>query len=633
MDCVLPAATPRGVEPTRNTRRAGLRIKEAAVTGLAAEVAESSHQPEPSGAAVRSSRAPMVLTLIYYVLGAILVTGQLWEDPASRWQTGDIQDVNQATWFMRYTATAIEHFRLPALLTSAMNAPHTVNMMWNTSLLLPGSVLSPVTILFGPQAALNVLLVIGMAGSAASMLYVLRRWGASMLAAGLGGALYGFSPALVNSGVGHYSLELGLLLPLLLDRLLRIVTGKGSPVRNGIWLGVLAAAQLFISEEGLVDAVIAAVIMLVVVIASRPRQVRERLLPALTGLGAAAVIALVLCARALWVQFHGLVAKGASATVVILYDGHMTNLGTLPYAFVTPAKSVLLHTSGTAYSAAHYPQPTPEYLAYLGIPLIIVLLAAIVYFWRDMIIRVAGITCIALEWLGMGAKPMVPGTVSLPGFLLPWQYAQHLPLLGGMVPDRLAILADGGAAVVLAFAIDRARSAKPFVNWRHGAQAVTAIAVLALLPLIPAPYHTAKVDTVPAGWQATFAALHLTPQSRVMLAPYPYAGASEMLRYTAATGEPGVMIGGDFIAPDEPGRLSRAGRSGMNPLSRYIDALYAHTPGAVRPPAAVINADLAAMDPAGVMAVTSPTSPMGQFLIQILGPPTTQIGQVLGWRR
>ena len=183
----------------------------------------------------------LVLTIAFYLLGAFFVTGRLWINPAGRWQTGDIQDVDQATWFMRYTATAVGHFQLPALMTTAMNAPHGVNLMWNTSLLLPGVVVAPVTLLFGPQVSLSLLLVLGFAGSATSMFYVLRRWGASSMAAVLGGALYGFSPALVNSGIGHYSLVLAMVLPLILDRLLRIVTGQGRLVRNGIWLGALEA--------------------------------------------------------------------------------------------------------------------------------------------------------------------------------------------------------------------------------------------------------------------------------------------------------------------------------------------------------------------------------------------------------
>ena len=118
---------------------------------------------------------------------------------------------------------------------------------------------------------------------------------------------------------------------------------------------------------------------------------------------------------------------------------------------------------------------------------------AVIRFWRNLTIRIAGLTCVLLEWLGLGAKPLIAGTPTLPGFLLPWQYLQHLPLLGGMVPDRLCILADAAAAVVLAFALDRARTAMPFAGWRDGAMVATGIAVLALLPLVPAPYVTAPV--------------------------------------------------------------------------------------------------------------------------------------------
>ncbi len=610
--------------------------EEAAVTGLAAKVTKSSSPPEASKTLSRRTTNFMILTMACYLVGGFFVTGLLWLHPTGRWQVGDIQDVDQANWFLRYTALAFEHFRLPALVTTAMNAPHTVNMMWNTSLLLPGMVVAPITLLFGTQASLTALLVIGLAGSAASMYYVLRHWRCSLIAAALGGALYGFSPALVNSGIGHYSLVLAMLPPLIIDRALRILVGDGRPVRNGLWLGVLAAAQLFISEESLVDTAIAAGIVLVLLVACRPRLVRERLKPSLIGLGTGAVTALVLGARGLWVQFHGVTVKGASATVVIQYNGHLTNLGTLPYAFFDPTgATVLLRTGASAQITSSYPQPIPEYLAYLGVPLIILLLVAIIYFWRNLTIRVAGLTFLLLEWLSLGAKPIIAGTKTLPSFLLPWQFVQHLPVMGGMVPDRLCILADAGAAVVLAFALDQARTtAKPFVNWRDGSKIATGVAMLALVPLIPVPYTVAPVSPVPVGWQATFTALHLKPDARVLLAPYPWAGTSEMMRWAGTTGEPQVMIGGDFIAPDKPGRQSRAGRSGLNAMGIYIDKLYARTPDAAsyRPPPAVVKAELAEMDPAAVVAATRSTSPMGQYLISVFGQPTTQIGNVLGWR-
>jgi hypothetical protein len=578
-------------------------------------------------------RLAAILTV--YLGGAFFVTSTLWVHPTGLLQAGDPEDVDQATWFLRYIATAIEHFRLPALITTAMNAPHSVNLMWNTSLLLPGIVITPVTALFGAQAALTTLLVIGFAGSAASMYYVLRRWQASQLGAAVGGALYGFSPALVDSGIGHYSLVLAILPPLIVDRVLRLVTNRGTARRNGIWLGVLVAGQLFISEEGLVDTVIATVVLLVVLAACRPREILSRVRPLLAGLVIGGVIAVILCARGLWVQFHGVRGGSAAATVIINYQGHQTNLGTLPYAFINPASTVLLHTHATGNIANYYPQPLPEYLAYLGVPLIIVLLAAIVYFWKYLPIRVAGLTCILVEWLAMGGTQIRPGVFTLPGFLLPWSALQHLPLLGGMVPDRLCILADAGAAAVLAFSLDLARSGKvpPFSNWRHGKIIATAIAAIALLPVVPAPYLAVPAEPLPAGWTATFKALHLPSDARVLLAPFPYNATSEVVRWQAETGYPATMIGGDFIAPNQPALLSRAGREAMTPTSYYMDYLYdPQLARQVQPSPAQIQANLAGWKPNAVVAVASPSSPLGQFLIKVFGQPDSHIGQVLGWK-
>jgi hypothetical protein len=605
------------------------------VTRLATEVVESSRERRrsPVRALLLSAQA---LTIYLYVAGAFFVTARLWVNPTGRYQVGDPQDADQATWFVRYAATAVRHFRLPALETMAMNAPHGVNLMWNTAFLLPGVLVSPVTLLFGPQVALTTLLVIGFAGSAAAMFYVLRRWNASVLAAALGGAFYGFSPALINSGIGHYALVLAMLLPLIVDRALRLAIGQGSPVRNGIWLGLLVAAQLFISEESLVDTVIVILILLAVLALSKPRAVLARIRPVSAGLATAAAVAFVLSARALWVQFHGVSAKSAAATVIINYQHVLTNLGTLPYAFVNPADTVLLHTHATGAIANNYPQPLPEYLAFLGVPMIILLLAAIVYFWRHVPIRVAGITCILLEWLGMGSKQMRTGMSTLPGYLLPWRLLEHLPVISGMVPDRLCILADAAAAAVLAFSLDLARRGQVplFARWRHGAVIATALAVFALLPMIPAPYDIFPATPLPIGWRATFAALHVKPAERVLLAPFPYSGTSPTMRWQADTGEPATMIGGDFIAPGVSPHNSRAGRSAMTDTAYYINYLWDESQQPAYPPPspAEIRSDLALWKPAVVVAVTTPRSLLGRYLIGIFGQPTTRHGQVLGWR-
>jgi len=132
-----------------------------------------------------TSRRVVWLAGLYYLVGAIAVTMWLWRDPASRIVASNPYDTDQFTWFFRYDATAVAHLRLPALITTGMNAPQGISLMWNTAMPLPGVLLAPLTLLAGPQASLTVLMTLGFAGSAVSMFATARRWDASTAAAGL----------------------------------------------------------------------------------------------------------------------------------------------------------------------------------------------------------------------------------------------------------------------------------------------------------------------------------------------------------------------------------------------------------------------------------------------------------------
>ena len=600
--------------------------------GLATPAVKSSQETAEERSGLRSWAPYVVVTT--YLLGAIYVTILLWSDPASLAQNGDMHDVDQMTWFMRYSELAIVHFHLPALVTGAMNSPHTVNLMWNTSLLLPGIVMTPFTAMFGPQVSLTILLVLGFAGSAASLYLVLRRWGASLTAAAIGGAIYGFSPAMITSGIGHYHLVLAFLPPLMIDALLRIITGRGSGIKNGIWLGLLTFAQLFIGEEALVDTVIAAAVLLVVLAACRPREVLPSLRRGLAGLAAAAVVAVVLCARGLWVQFHGTHASGAYN--VVNHAGAYTHLYTIPYAFVVPPSSVLVHTAGSVAIQDAYPQPLPEYLAYLGIPLIIALLVAGIYFWRNLAIRVMFLLFLVLELMSLGGQPIGPW----PGKFLPWYWLQNLPVLTSTLPDRLCILADGAAAVIVAFALDRViarlreRQGETTADWwRRPATLAVGATALILLPLVPSPYRTAATPRVPGGFAQVYSELHLSASARVLLVPVPNGSLTRAMRWAADEGEPGQLIGGDFIDAAKSGRQSRAGRAGETDLSEYLDDLWALDQDAGPAPAqAQIEAQMKAWKPAAIMADTLPDTPLADFLIKEFGPPTAENHRFMGWR-
>ena len=555
-----------------------------------------------------------------YLLGAVAVTWRLWVDPAARAQVGDVQDVNLFAWFMRYEATAVAHGRLPALTTVALNPPHGVSLMWNTSLLLPGVLLAPLTLLAGPQVTLTVVLTLGFAGSAASLFVVLRRWGASMSAAAIGGAVYGFSPALLNSGIGHYHLQFAVLPPLIIDALLGIITGRGNSVRAGAWLGLLAAAQLFTGEELLSDTTLAGLVLAAVLVANQPRAVRAKARHAAIGMATGATVMTAICGHALWAQFHGPLREHYDLRVT-----HYTSfLSAHPAVFVTPPGDLLFHTSASGAAAARYPAHITEYLAYLGWPLLVVLVAAAIRYWRHPPVRVMAMTFAVLELLSLGDSYRVIGP------FLPWHWLQGLPVLGELIPDRLAILADGAAAAVLAFSLDRARRAARSADRRRGRLA-TAVAVLAVLPLIPLPFAVTPLTPVPAGWQAAFARLRLAPGARVLVVPIPDNHFSQPMRWEADTGEPASMIGGFFLGPSQSGQTKVSpGPAGADAL--YLDPLWTGKTPSVRRSLAQIRADIATWRPAAVIDVLRRQSRLGPVLAGLLGRPAFRVGQLLVWR-
>ena len=560
-----------------------------------------------------------------YVLGAFALTWRLWADPAGRMVAGNSGDINLFAWFMRDIAIAVSHGRLPALVTTGLNAPQGINLMWNTSELLPGVVLAPVTLLAGPQTSLTVLLTAGFAGSAASLYFVLRRWGASVIAAAIGGAVYGFSPALLASGAGHFQLQFAVLPPLIIDAVLRIVTGRGRALRTGIWLGLLAAAQVFIGEELLVDTAVAAGVMLVVLAVTQPRAaikaVTGRGLAILAGLGTAAALAIVICGYPLWVQFRGPLREHGSPWDVPAFHSYL-------YGFVTPSGGLLFRTSASAAIAAKYPEPMPEYLAYLGWPLLIVAVIAAVAFWRDRKVRLTALTFAILELFTLGTISPRNG-ITYPAAVLPWRWLQGVPVLSDVLPDRFAILADGAAAALLAFALDRTLLLASRTRRRRliGALAIT-VAVLAVLPLVPRPVPAQAVSQAPAGWQAAFAELGLASHGRVLVIPDLYYP----LRWQAETGLPGSMVGGgDFIEPDGTGQATSYIYNRLS-TATYLSTLWQGSRVGRAPSQAQIRQDLAYWRLSAIVTVTGRNSLLARFLTREFGPPAVQVGDVLAWR-
>jgi hypothetical protein len=603
--------------------------------------------PVPIGEVVGSSQAAVMparqphahsrrlapwLVVGCYVLAAVGLTSRLWANPAvtapDRAGGGGVsRDVYFLAWCLRYSAAAIAHGGLPALTTTALNAPHGVNLMWNTSMLLPGVLLAPVTLVAGPVTTLIVLLTLGFAGSAASMFFVLRRWEASIGAAAIGGALYGFSPALLVASQDHSDLQFAVLPPLIIHAALRLVTGRGRALRTGAWLGLLVAAQMFIDEELLFDTAVAGLIILAVLVASRPSMVLPRAPGSAAGLGVALAVVTLLCGHALLVQLLGPLAEHGSAW-------RMGSFGNQPPDFVIAPSTQLFH-GAIAPFMARTGQSSSEYLAYLGWPMLLLPTAAAVVLWRDARIRAAAVGFALLELLSVGGHAVTVGGWHVSAYLLPWHWVTRLAFLSPLVPNRFSILADGAGAAVLAFATDRTIAAmRGSQGWRQpaiAAAAATAL-VLVIMPVFPRPLAASTVITPPPGWQSAIAGLRLPAGASLLVLPL---NGPLTMEWQAVTGDQFSIVGGYCLAAASNGHaapcdthatLSKdqlttvsllshlaAGRPTRGPLhDTMTDTIHDWRPAAV-------------VTPAG-------GSTLGRYLIQFFGTPTVRDGRVLGWR-
>lgn len=588
-----------------------------------------------------------VLVCCAYLAAAVALNWRLWAGFAAMAPTGDPGPADQDlfAWSMRYAADALAHGHLPALVTTALNAPRGISVMWNTTILFPATVLAPVTLLAGPQASLTIMLTLGYAGSAAAMYWLLRRHGASVLAGGLGGAVFGFSPGLLVSGGGHYHIQFAVLAPLIAEAVLRIVTGGGyllggrrGSLLAGAWLGLLIAAQLFTGEEMLTDTAIACLVLVAVLAVSRPRAVLPRLGPTLAGLSACAVTVLLTCGYAVWVQFRGPLTEHGSP-----FDN--AAFGNSAGAFVNPPAGLLFHTASSAAYADAHGLISAEYVAYLGWPLLVLVPLITIRYWRDLRIRAAGVTWAVLELLSLGGHSA----------LLPFHWLRGLPLLGEMLPNRLSILAAGGAAAVLAFGLDLARAparrvpdpadsvpgaAVPRPGRLVRGTVPVAIAVLAVLPLVPRPVPASPATPVPvpAGWDTVFTRLGLPQGADVLVVPAPYAHQSAAMRWQADTGQPADLVAGWFIGPNPSGRAITQywGPAATIKAVVCLDTMWAGTAASAATAsgcAAALRPALAYWHPAAVVADTSPGTPLGRLLVTVLGQPTAQVGDLLAWRR
>ena len=204
-------------------------------------------------------------------------------------------DAALTLWVIKWPAYALSHGLNP-FYSSKLFVPRGINMTPNSLGL--GIAAAPITWIFGPVAALNLIDLLSPALSALAMFWLLRRWTSWAPAAFVGGLFFGFSPfVLVSLALGHPNFGLLAAVPLILGCLDELfVRRRRPPVMIGAALGLLVVIQFFVSVEVLallvLFAVLAAIGVVVRAVVLRRTEAAARALRlAMPGLAAAGVVA------------------------------------------------------------------------------------------------------------------------------------------------------------------------------------------------------------------------------------------------------------------------------------------------------------------------------------------------------
>jgi hypothetical protein len=462
-----------------------------------------------------------VAGVVLFAVLAIVVCGNglPWSSTSMPVSAGG--DGAQEVWFLAWPAYALSHGLNP-FFTSYAAYPRGIDLLSSTSMPLLGIVMAPITLTAGPVAAFNLLVRLALLASATSMFLVLRRYVTWWPFALAGGLLYGFSPYMLNEGFTHLFLVFVPIPPLLfmlVEDLL--ITRKWRPVKVGVLIGVLAAAQFLISSETLAISVLAIVAALVLLVIRHPIAAREAVPRLLPGVGAAAVSFLVVAGYGIYCYLagpeHVSGPQHPKLTYVLFHDDLAGSVLPTTYQLLGPHSwmnrgDFLLQGNGV------------DHVTYLGIPLVVLAAYIAVRCRRNGIVAISSLLALGSLVLTLGPHLFVDGYEHLSSLRLPYDILLHLPLLDGLLATRFILAEYFFVAVILAVGLDQMRSEgliglrssnQPAATERSlaiRAATCAGLAVVALLPMLPAHtynavpvpvppffYNSALLDQIPAG--------------------------------------------------------------------------------------------------------------------------------------
>jgi hypothetical protein len=371
---------------------------------------------------------------------------------------GDARDPGLFVWDFWWMARSVVHLSNPWY-THYLAAPVGVPLAFHTLLPLPGVLMTPVTLLYGPSFTYNLLSAAAPGLMCYAMYRAARLWLPSQTGAIAAGAFFGLSTMMTWNAWYEIQAALGaIFLPLALEASVRLRRRPGW--RQATILGVVLGAALLTDQESAILAGFLAALALLPWLASRPADGAPSRWVKLRSAAIAAVVTVVVASP----QLIAMIQQTADAAVPqgALAADYMNSGANLQQIF---APSPRVAFFGLTVLAADYRHggSSLTFTAY-GVVLTLLALFGLAVCWRRH-----GTRALGLLWLGatitalgtgivIGAHRYVPLGQLWHGIhvsvIMPYTWMVRVPFLSsfreanritelGLVPAALL----GGAAV------------------------------------------------------------------------------------------------------------------------------------------------------------------------------------------
>lgn len=498
-----------------------------------------------------------------YVLAAVYVTHRLWQDPNGR-LLRNAQDHIFFEWIFAHGARVVFHGEYP-FFTERLNSSAGVNLMANTSVLGVSLPLAPVTELFGPGVSVVLFLTLALAGTATAWYWVLRRHlVSSRTAAILGGAFCAFAPGMVSQADGHPNIVAQFVVPFIVARVLLLGRPGRRWLRDGLILGGLVVYQAFLNEEVLFFTALACLVVVLVAVAQNPSLLRRRGPDFLRGLGVGGLLAVVVLAYPLGVQFFGRQH----------YSGLWGTTDSADLAQYTAFGQATL--AGNRVAAEISPRPEEE-TSFFGWPLVILVLLMLLVWWRNRTVQLLAVTGIVFFLLSLGSTIRLNREPTIHGI---WGALEHLPLFDAVVTIRFALVVTTVIGVLLAVVTDQVMTRSALtVGWLRRVPAAGlragwfVLLAAALVPILPLHLQPTDERPIPAFIADGTWRDYVADGQTLVSAPLPMAPKPDAMRWAAYQDLDFGLAGGYFLAP--AGGVPGASATFGSPRRPTSDLFYA----------------------------------------------------------